>query len=145
MREDAIDVYKRHRHDLIKSIYDGLDFENNIAYYNLALENLERQGYGNFDNTWEDLVCKAVSKADFQAGSEIQIAPNQVWDDRGVERKIHEMSGGKPSYKNVEGGHYNDANPWDESHDPLLFRNIVTGRTTRDEMLYSFYLPSAPG
>ena len=61
MREDAIDVYKRHRHDLIKSIYDGLDFENNIAYYNLALENLERQGYGNFDNTWEDLVCKAVS------------------------------------------------------------------------------------
>jgi len=147
MREDAIDVYKRHRHDLIKSIYDGLDFENNIAYYNLALENLERQGYGNFDNTWEDLVCKAVSKskADFEAGAELQIAPNQVWDDRGVERKIHEMSGGKPSYRNVEGGHYNDANPWDESHDPLLFRNIVTGRTTRDEMLYSFYLPSAPG
>ena len=60
-------------------------------------------------------------------------------------KEKYTMSGGKPSYKNVEGGHYNDANPWDESHDPLLFRNIVTGRTTRDEMLYSFYLPSAPG
>ena len=53
VEENAIDVYIRHRNDLIKAIYDNIYADDEVGFYIQSLQNLENQNI-TFDVTKAD-------------------------------------------------------------------------------------------
>ena len=53
VEENAVDVYIRHRNDLIKAIYDNIYADDEVGFYIQSLQNLENQNI-TFDVTKAD-------------------------------------------------------------------------------------------
>ena len=56
MREDGLEVLARNRADLLKSITQGYDYEQEAGHYLLSIENIIRSGI-DYEATNDDLVC----------------------------------------------------------------------------------------
>ena len=59
VREDAVDWYLRSRSNLLKSILDGLDYDESVANFAFSKLNLQRHGY-TVEKTIEDFVCDSL-------------------------------------------------------------------------------------
>ena len=56
MREDGLEVLARNRADLLKSITEGYDYEQEAGHYLVSVENIIRSGI-DYEATNEDLIC----------------------------------------------------------------------------------------
>lgn len=74
MREDATDWYLRARSDLLKSIADFNDYEDAVANFILASENLEHHGYELLQKSPEDIMCELIAKEELDAAKREQDA-----------------------------------------------------------------------
>ncbi len=103
VREDAVDWYLRTRLDLLKSILDGLDYNDSVGHYILAKENLENQGYDIVKGP-DDFVCDIVAKEELHNLS-IDPARNIRREARRAEREEMVKRGRErkegPSYYSV--------------------------------------------
>jgi len=95
VREDATDWYLRARSDLLKSILDELDYENAVANFVFASENLERHGYEVMKGP-DDFICDIVAKEELdrlsvnrerEARREQRRAEREGMVERGRERQ----------------------------------------------------------
>ena len=105
VREDAVDWYLRSRGNLLKSILDGLDFDESIANFAFAKLNLNRHGY-DIEKTVEDLVCDSLIQKEMSDGLKRKIDA-LVEEARGsdMERKLEildEISRLEQSAKTME-------------------------------------------
>ena len=60
MREDSVDVYLRHRDELLKAIYEQTDPSQEVGDFLLSTLNLRNQGI-EYDLRDEDIVCLSYS------------------------------------------------------------------------------------
>ena len=105
VREDAVDWYLRSRGNLLKSILDGLDFDESIANFAFAKLNLNRHGY-DIEKSVEDLVCDSLIQKEMSDGLKRKIEA-LVEEARGsdMERKLEildEISRLEQSAKTME-------------------------------------------
>ena len=56
MREDGLEVLARNRADLLKSITEGYDYDQEAGHYLVSVENIIRSGI-DYKATNEDLIC----------------------------------------------------------------------------------------
>jgi hypothetical protein len=162
---DAFDEYLRTRHNLLKSVIDGLDYDNAVADHFFSSLNLHRQGEDDFVKSWEDNVCDMILRGEWTQGmsdiitknvdklsslnrqSEIMHDLDQPWRGRirdlpsALDMFSEEIELGPPG----PDGHYPVHHPHDSMHHPMKRMNSVTGRPYWVEALRSFYLPSVPG
>ena len=68
MEADAFDEYLRTRYNLLKSVIDGLDYDNAVADYFFSSLNLYRQGEDDFVKSWEDNVCDMILRGEWTQG-----------------------------------------------------------------------------
>ena len=60
MQEDSVDVYLRHRDELLKAIYGGSDTSQEVGDFLLSTINLKNHGI-EYDLRDEDIVCLSYS------------------------------------------------------------------------------------
>ena len=165
MEADAFDEYLRTRHNLLKSVVDGLDYDNAVADHFFSSLNLHRQGEDDFVKSWEDNVCDMILRGEWTQGmsdiitknvdklsslnrqSEIMHDLDHPWRGRirdlpsALDMFSEEIELGPPG----PDGYYPVHHPHDNMHHAMKRMNSVTGRPYWVEALRSFYLPSTPG
>ena len=67
VREDAQDWYLRSRHNLLKSILDGLEYNESVANFAFAKLNLQRHGYS-IQKSIEDNICNSLIQKELSEG-----------------------------------------------------------------------------
>jgi hypothetical protein len=95
VREDGLEVLARNRADLLKSITEGFDYEEEAGHYLVSVENIIRSGM-NYEATNDDLIClKAVTEILKQTLSPQELIDYLESTEEDVERTIDPR--GKPS------------------------------------------------
>ena len=61
MQEDGVDVYIRHRNELLKAIIDGSDASQEAGDFLLSTINLNNHDI-EYDLTHDDLICLSYSQ-----------------------------------------------------------------------------------
>ena len=80
MEADAFDEYLRTRHNLLKSVVDGLDYDNAVADHFFSSLNLHRQGEDDFVKSWEDNVCDMILRGEWTQGMSDIIIKEEMTD-----------------------------------------------------------------
>ena len=146
VKEDAIDVYKRHRNDLIKAIYDNVYADDEVGFYIQSCLNLENHNIS-FDVTKADEIAfsytagmlnKALPKKDknLNMGRLIQQeSTNHPWS--GQVRNDHIMSQrhGEWPQTNSQYGYW----PFSKNNHPLRRNNAITGKPEWERKLNEMY------
>lgn len=157
MIESPSNWYYRSRNDLLKSIFDGLDLEDNLGHFYFAKMNLENHKE-TIPQTPLDDVCHSILKQKqrkhrfdkkttgslFMRGAEMKLGEHH-WQGRMRERPLHEVASSFPHAEFAQGQHYSESHPHHKKHHPLREKNTITGRSKMSETLRRFYLPSKPG
>ena len=92
MRENPTDWYYRSRNELLKSIFDGIDYLNAIGDFNFAKMNLAYH-QEIIERTSIDEVCDSLLKAEqkgtpsFERGAEMKLGKHH-WQGRTKEREL---------------------------------------------------------
>ena len=105
MKEGPVDVYLRHRSELLKAIYDGTDPEQEVGDYLISTINLENHGI-EFHLTSEDELCRGFS-SDFLRLTKADEPPASKTKDDSYERQpfaswrpaMHMMMGTKHPWR----------------------------------------------
>tara|TARA_R110000787_G_scaffold150014_3_gene263926 strand:+ start:1621 stop:7056 length:5436 start_codon:yes stop_codon:yes gene_type:complete len=149
MRENPTDWYYRSRNELLKSIFDGIDYLNAIGDFNFAKMNLAYH-QEIIERTSIDEVCDSLLKAEqkgtpsFERGAEMKLGKHH-WQGRTKERELKDVASSFPHVEYNQFVHYPESHPHHKNHHPLRRKNTLTDRSKMVETLRRFYLASKPG
>ena len=152
MKETHTDWYYRSRTDLLKSMFDGLDFKDSIGNFYFAKMNLSKHGQVISKSSLDD-ICDSILKDatgeknkiySFERGAEMKLSKHP-WTGRIKQREAKNVSSSWPDADYAEGSHYADAHPFHKKHHILRQKNTITKRNRMTEKLRRLYLPSKPG
>jgi len=146
VEENAVDVYIRHRDDLIKAIYDNVYADDEVGFYIQSLQNLENQNI-TFDITKADEMAFSytaymLNKARPQKEKNINISrllqqesvdhpwSGQVKSDHTMNQRHGKWPETTSSY-----GYW----PFSEDNHPLRRKNAVTGKPEWERKLSEMY------
>jgi len=144
VKEDAVDVYIRHRNDLIKAIYDNVYADDEVGFYIQSLQNLENQNI-TFDVTKADEIAFSytaymLKKAKKQKNINIsrliqQESVDHPWS--GQIRNDHVMTQRHGKWPETVStyGYW----PFSKHNHPLRRRNAVTGKPEWERKLSEMY------
>lgn len=151
MYEDSVSTFVKAREQLLLSILDGLDVEDNVQEYVFAKSVMLEHGFDG-DATWKENICDSfVRKSNWlpkeeytqqQAEQNLQhLSTSHPWRNR-VNRKgpshHHEL---EVSDRGLAPYGDSDSNPFSSFYDPSK-RMLPSGRSIRDELMVRQMVPS---